>query len=138
MGRGHSNHHVVLCKGGLRGEVGYVTRSRSEKLGEHQYREGYARTIESKREENIEYMWEQLKGAMVNSVREIYVCERWNNEVKAAVEREEAVWKEMLGASDEDAKERCMEAYKKERLKGVYIRAKRKFMNSLEGRWIKM
>ena len=37
--------------------------------------------------------------------------------------RKEAAWNEVLGATDEEAKERCMEAYKekkRERLK-VYI-----------------
>ena len=33
----------------------------------------------------------------------------WNNEVKAAVRR-----KEVLAASDEEAKEKCMEAYRQE------------------------
>ena len=30
----------------------------------------------------------------------------WNDEVKAAVRRKEAAWKEVLAASDEEAKER--------------------------------
>ena len=47
-------------------------RIRSEKLGEHQYREEYAKTLEGKGEEwdgdnNVEYMWEQVKWAMVGS-----------------------------------------------------------------------
>ena len=42
----------------------------------------------------------------------------------------------MLAASDEEAKERYMEVYREE--KGVYIRAKRKEMNSLEGRLMRM
>ena len=52
----------------------------------------------------------------------------WNDEVKVAVRRKEAAWKVVLAASNEEAKERCMEAYRerKERLKGVYISAKRK------------
>ena len=44
--------------------------------------------------------------------------------VKSAVER-----KDVLGTMDEDAKERCREIYtrkKRERLKGVYFRAKRR------------
>ena len=28
----------------------------------------------------------------------------WNDEIKAAVERKEAAWKEVLGASDEESK----------------------------------
>ena len=35
----------------------------------------------------------------------------WNNEVKAAVRRKESAWKELLAASDKEAKERCMEVY---------------------------
>ena len=62
----------------------------------------------------------------------------WTNEIKVAVRRKEAAWKEALPASDEEANERCMEEYRKEkrrqRLKGEYIRAKIKSMNSLEGR----
>ena len=34
----------------------------------------------------------------------------WNNEVKAAVGRKEATWKEVLATSNEEAKERCIEA----------------------------
>ena len=41
----------------------------------------------------------------------------WNNEVKAAVKRKEAAWKEALGARDEEAKERCLEVYKEEKRK---------------------
>ena len=36
------------------------------------------------------------------------VC--WNDEVKAVVKRMEDGWKEVVAASPEDAKERCMEA----------------------------
>ena len=39
----------------------------------------------------------------------------WNNEVKATVKRKEAAWKGMLGARDEDAKERCLKVYKEEK-----------------------
>ena len=46
----------------------------------------------------------------------------WNDEVKAVVRRKEAALKEVLGASDEEAKERCIEAYREEKLKGIYIR----------------
>ena len=50
----------------------------------------------------------------------------WNNEINAAVRRKEVDWKEVFAASDEEAKERCMEAYreKRETLKGLCIRAK--------------
>ena len=34
----------------------------------------------------------------------------WNDEIKAAVRRKEAVWKGLLAASNEETKERCMEA----------------------------
>ena len=37
------------------------------------------------------------------------------DEVKAAVKRKEAAWKEVLVASNKEAKERCMEAYSKEK-----------------------
>ena len=43
------------------------------------------------------------------------VC--WNDEVKAAVMRKEASWKEVLAASDEETNERCMEAYREEKRK---------------------
>ena len=39
------------------------------------------------------------------------------DEVKALVRRKEVAWKEVLGARNEDAKERCMEAYKEEKRK---------------------
>ena len=65
---------------------------------------------------------------MVESTREVRGSVRvrgkspesvwWNDEVKAAVRRNEAAWKEVLAASDEETKERCMEAYR-EKLKGV-------------------
>ena len=55
MKRGLSGHHVVLCKVRLLGasikkrEVVVGGRTiRSEKLREHQYREGYARSLEGK------------------------------------------------------------------------------------------
>ena len=37
----------------------------------------------------------------------------WNNKVKATVRRKEAAWKELLAASDQEAKERCMETYRR-------------------------
>ena len=39
----------------------------------------------------------------------------WNDEVKTAVRRKEAAWKEVLAASNEEAKERCMEVYKEKK-----------------------
>ena len=74
-----------------------------------------------------------MKQAMVESAREVCGSVRvgkknpksmwWNDEIKAAVKRKEAAWKEVLAANNEDAKERCMEVYreKKRRLKYVYI-----------------
>ena len=41
----------------------------------------------------------------------------WNNKIKNAVRRKEAAWKEMLAASDKEAKERYMKAYREERRK---------------------
>ena len=51
-------------------------RIRSEKLREHQYREGYARSLEGKElewdgDDNVKHMREQLKWAMVESAREV-------------------------------------------------------------------
>ena len=73
MGRGLSDHYVVLCKVRLveawikRREVEVrARRIRSEKLREYQYREGYSRSFEDKgvewdRDNNVEQMWEQVK-----------------------------------------------------------------------------
>ena len=46
-------------------------------LRECQYREGYARCLESKRLEwnegsNVEEMWEQVKQAVIDCAREVY------------------------------------------------------------------
>ena len=64
---------------------------------------------------------------MVESAREVYGSVRvegknpkslwWNDEVKAKARRKENAWKEVLGASDEEAKERCIEAYREEKRK---------------------
>ena len=79
-----------------------VRRIRSEKLREHQYRVGYARSLEGKGvewdgDDNVEHMWEQVKRAMVESAREICGSVRvgvkspksveWNDEIKTAVRR---------------------------------------------------
>ena len=64
---------------------------------------------------------------MVNSAREVCGSMRvgemslrnvwWNDVARATFESKKAVWKEVLGAGDEDAKERCMEVYKEEKRK---------------------
>ena len=64
---------------------------------------------------------------MVESAREVCGSVRfggekpksvlWNDEIKAAVRRNEASWKGVLAASDEESKERCMKAYRKEKRK---------------------
>ena len=38
----------------------------------------------------------------------------WNDEVKASITRKEVAWKEVLVASDEEA--RCMEVYREENI----------------------
>ena len=55
MRRGLSDHHVVLCKVRLVGSwikerdvVVQARRIRREKLRKHQYREGYARSLDRK------------------------------------------------------------------------------------------
>ena len=47
-------------------------RIRSKKLRKHQYREGYARSVEGKGVkwdggDNVEHMWKQVKWTMVRS-----------------------------------------------------------------------
>ena len=83
-------------------------------------------------------MWEQVKQAVVDGARvvcgSVRVGEmnpkniRWNDVVKVSVERKEAAWKEVLGVMYAASKDRCIEVYKEEkrRLKGVFIRAKRR------------
>ena len=59
----------------------------------------------------------------------------WNDQVKAAVKRNKDVWKEVLGARDEDARERCLEVYKEEKRKVKRCIYQRRWSkNSLEGR----
>ena len=92
---------------------------RSEKLREQQYRESYARSLEGKGvewdgDDNVENMWEQVKQAMVKSAREVCGSARiggknpksewWNDEIKAAVRRNEAAWKEVLAATNDEKK----------------------------------
>ena len=52
----------------------------------------------------------------------------WNDKIKAAVRRKETAWKGVLAASDEETKERCMEAYREEngRVKRYIIQSKKK------------
>ena len=57
----------------------------------------------------------------------------WNDEVKAADKRKEAAWKEVLGARNEDAKEICMKAYRKERRKEVNEQFRRKINQDVKG-----
>ena len=67
------------CKGSERNRMGMdgARRIRSEKLKEHQYREGHARFLEKNRtewkgESYIEHMWDQVKRAMIESAREAH------------------------------------------------------------------
>ena len=39
----------------------------------------------------------------------------WNDEIKAAVRRKEAAWKGVLAASNEETKEKRMEAYREKK-----------------------
>ena len=52
----------------------------------------------------------------------------WNNKINAAVRRKEAAWKKVLAARNEETKERCMEAYRKEKrkVKRCIIQSKKK------------
>ena len=134
MGRGLSDHYVVLCKVSLVGawnkkrQVMFrARRIRSQKLREHQYREGYARSLGGKgekwdEESNVEHMWEQVKQRMVEIARELCLSEFrgknpksvwWKDEAKTGIMRKEAAWKEVLAADDEEGKEICMVAYRK-------------------------
>ena len=98
MGLGLADHYVVLCKVRLLGAlikrrevVVRARKIRSEKLGEHQYREGSAKSLEWKGVEwdgdnNVKHMWEQVKRAMVGSARE--VC----GSVRAGGKNPKSVW----------------------------------------------
>ena len=67
----------------------------------------------------------QVKQPMAESAREVCGSMRvggknprsvwWNDEVKAAVRRKGDAGKEVLAASDEEAKERCMGAYREKK-----------------------
>ena len=58
---------------------------------------------------------------MVESAREVKVEGKnpnsmwWNNEIKAAVRRKETAWREVLAASIEEVKDRCVEVYIEEK-----------------------
>ena len=83
-------------------------------------------------------MWELVKREIVESAREVCGSVRvggknqksvWcNDEIKGAVRRKEAAWKGVLTASVEETKERCMEAYRIEKIKvkRCIIQSKRK------------
>ena len=68
-----------------------------------------------------------MKLAMVESARGVCgsvrmggknpECVWWNDEVNVAVRRKEAAWKKVSAASNEEAKERCMEACREEKRK---------------------
>ena len=76
---------------------------------------------------NLLTTYYSIKWAIVESSREVCGSVRaggkspksvwWNNEIKAAVREKEAAWKGVLAVSDEEKKERCMEAYRKEKRK---------------------
>ena len=65
-------------------------------------------------------MWKNMKWVIINSIREVNglrVKEKnpknmEQSMVKVAVEGKDVVWKEALGTSNENAKERYMEVYK--------------------------
>ena len=97
MGRSLSDQYDVLCKVRLLGAwikrrevVVGARRIISEKLREHQYN-GYERSLEGKELEwdgdnNVEYMWEQVKRSMVESSREL--C----GSVKVGGKNPKSVW----------------------------------------------
>ena len=84
MGGSPSAQHVVLCKVRLVGAwikrrklVVGARRIRSEKLREHQYRKGYAWSLEGKIVEwdgdnNIEHIWDLVKRALVKVQEKIW------------------------------------------------------------------
>ena len=60
-------------------------RIRNKKLRKHQYKKGYARSLEGKGVEwdidnNVEHMWEQVKRALVESAREVCLIESGGKE----------------------------------------------------------
>ena len=87
---------MVLCKVRLVGVwikrrkvVVGARRIRSEKLMVDWYKEGYARSLDGKRLEgdgdNVNHMWEQVKWAMVESKRYVWLSESGGKESKECV-----------------------------------------------------
>ena len=71
------NVRLVGAWGKRRAVMNGARMIRSEKLREHQYREGYAISLEGKRVEwnggsNVEHMWEQGKRAKVGTARKVF------------------------------------------------------------------
>ena len=64
-------------------------------------------------------------------------CVWWNDKIKTSVRRKEDAWKGLLAASDEETKERRMEAYREEKrkVKRCIIQSKKK-VNEQFGRKI--
>ena len=66
-------------------------RIRSEKLREHQYKEGFARSFEGKRIEwngdnNVKHKWEEVKtGKGRKCKRSVWLSESWRKEPKESV-----------------------------------------------------
>ena len=60
----------------------------------------------------------------------------WNDEIKDAVRIKEAACKGVLEATDEETKERCIEAHREEKrkVKSCIIRSKKKVNKQFEGR----
>ena len=57
--------------------INRARKIRSEELREHQYRGGYDRCFENKivewnEDSNVEQVWEQVKWAMVENIREVF------------------------------------------------------------------
>ena len=72
-------------------------------------------------------MWEQVKQAMMESARSMWLSKSWGNDVViAAVEEKEVAWKEVLGARLQKKGVWRLTKRKRERLKDVYIRTKRR------------
>ena len=96
--------------------------------------------IELDENRNAEQMWEQVKWAIIDSASKVYSSLRmgdkspknvwWNDVVNHVVER-----KEVLGGTDEAAKERCIEAFKEEKRKFKrYIYQSKKKVNEQFGK----
>ena len=83
IGRGTLGNYVIMCKVRFLGAwtkrrkvVVGARRIKSENLREHQYREGYVRSLEGKGvkwdgDNDVDHMWEHVKRAMVESAREV-------------------------------------------------------------------